>query len=96
VEELQEADLIVVGGGNTFQLLRECRMRGFLSVIQEKLRSGACYLGWSAGANLSCPTIKTTNDMPIVDPRARRSSCAGRTARPGSRARSRLCASPRE
>jgi dipeptidase E len=53
-EDLANAELIIVGGGNTFQLLRECRE--------------AKYLGWSAGANLACPTIKTTNDMPIVDP----------------------------
>lgn len=68
VDELPKAELIVVGGGNTFQLLRECRMRGVLPAIQEKVKSGARYLGWSAGANLACPTIKTTNDMPIVDP----------------------------
>jgi dipeptidase E len=37
-------------------------------VIRDRVRSGARYLGWSAGANLACPTIKTTNDMPIVDP----------------------------
>jgi dipeptidase E len=63
-----QAELIIVGGGNTFQLLRECRARGLLAVIRDKVRSGARYLGWSAGANLACPTIKTTNDMPIVDP----------------------------
>jgi dipeptidase E len=67
---LTEADLIVVGGGNTFQLLRECRNRGVLANIQEQVKTGAKYLGWSAGANLACPTIKTTNDMPIVDPGA--------------------------
>jgi dipeptidase E len=59
---------VVVGGGNTFQLLRECRMRGLLETIREKVKTGTRYLGWSAGANLACPTIKTTNDMPIVDP----------------------------
>ena len=69
VEELDQADFIVVGGGNTFQLLRECRLRGLLGPIRARVRGGeARYLGWSAGANLACPTIKTTNDMPIVDP----------------------------
>jgi len=68
VDDLRRAELIVVGGGNTFQLLRECRRRGFLPLIQERVKAGMRYLGWSAGANLACPTIKTTNDMPIVDP----------------------------
>src|SRR5687767_15132559 len=69
IEKLDDADLIVVGGGNTFQLLRECRTRGLLKPIAQRVREGKSkYLGWSAGANLACPTIKTTNDMPIVDP----------------------------
>lgn len=65
---LEEAELILVSGGNTFQLLREVRERGLLERIRSKVCSGAKYVGWSAGANLACPTIKTTNDMPIVDP----------------------------
>jgi dipeptidase E len=66
VEDVLEAELVIVGGGNTFQLLRECRARGLLEAIRSK--KDLRYLGWSAGANLACPTIKTTNDMPIVDP----------------------------
>ena len=66
--DLEKAELIIVGGGNTFQLLRECRTRGLLEKIQRKVKQGAKYIGWSAGSNLACPTIKTTNDMPIVDP----------------------------
>jgi dipeptidase E len=66
--DVENAELIIVGGGNTFQLLKECRERGMLSAIQKRVGSGMRYLGWSAGANLACPTIKTTNDMPIVDP----------------------------
>jgi dipeptidase E len=66
--KIGDAGLIVVGGGNTFQLLRECRNRGLLSQVARRVRSGTKYLGWSAGANLACPTIRTTNDMPIVDP----------------------------
>ncbi|QGZ66155.1 dipeptidase PepE [Paraburkholderia acidisoli] len=65
---IAKTQLIVVGGGNTFQLLAQCRSRGFVEAIRQAVRGGARYLGWSAGANLACPTISTTNDMPIVDP----------------------------
>ena len=65
---VEDAELIIVGGGNTFQLLRECRQRGLVRIIKHKIQSGSGYIGWSAGSNLACPTIKTTNDMPIVDP----------------------------
>lgn len=68
-DDLADCDLVVVGGGNTFQLLRECRGRGLLEKIRHVVMSEkARYVGWSAGANLACPTIKTTNDMPVVDP----------------------------
>jgi dipeptidase E len=64
----EDFEAILVGGGNTFQLLRECRRRGVLESMGQMARAGTPYAGWSAGANLSCPTIRTTNDMPIVDP----------------------------
>jgi dipeptidase E len=67
--EVQNHELVIIGGGNTFQLLKECRERRFLEAIRSRVTAGKTkYLGWSAGANLACPTIKTTNDMPIVDP----------------------------
>jgi dipeptidase E len=66
--DVEKSELVIVGGGNTFQLLKECRQRGMLSAIQRGAKGGMRYLGWSAGANLACPTIRTTNDMPIVDP----------------------------
>ena len=68
VRAVAEAEIVMVGGGNTFHLLRECRARGLLEPIASRVRAGAPYIGWSAGANLACPTISTTNDMPIVDP----------------------------
>ena len=62
-------DAVVVGGGNTFRLLFEARARGWLAPIRARVRAGVPYIGWSAGANFACPTIRTTNDMPVVDPR---------------------------
>lgn len=67
-EALDRAELIVVSGGNTFQLLGECRARQMLKKIREKVRAGTPYIGWSAGSVLACPSIRTTNDMPIADP----------------------------
>jgi dipeptidase E len=65
---VREAELLIVGGGNTFKLLHQCRRTGVLAALGERARSGARYVGWSAGANLACPTIRTTNDMPVIDP----------------------------
>ena len=63
-----EADAVFVGGGNTFHLLRACYEHGLLDAIRTRVAGGAAYVGWSAGANLACPTVRTTNDMPIVEP----------------------------
>jgi dipeptidase E len=65
---LEDAEGIVVGGGNSFALLARMYAEGMLELVQQKVQSGTPYIGWSAGANLACPTIKTTNDMPIVYP----------------------------
>jgi dipeptidase E len=64
----EDAEVLMVGGGNTFHLLKCCRDRGLLEPLREAARGGTPYIGWSAGANLACPTIRTTNDMPIVEP----------------------------
>ena len=63
-----EAEAVLVGGGNTFHLLRESIRFGVLEAVRTRVAAGAPYVGWSAGANLACPTIRTTNDMPIVEP----------------------------
>lgn len=65
---LQEAAAIVVGGGNTFALLNQLYHHDLVALIREKVRWGLPYIGWSAGANVACPTIMTTNDMPIIMP----------------------------
>ena len=62
------ADAVMVGGGNTFALLREMYERRLIEAIRERTAGGAPYVGWSAGSNVAGPTIRTTNDMPIVEP----------------------------
>ena len=59
---------IYVGGGNSFLLVKELHDRGLIEPVRERVMSGAPYLGVSAGANVACPTMMTTNDMPIVLP----------------------------
>ncbi|MEZ4411357.1 MAG: dipeptidase PepE [Gemmatimonadales bacterium] len=68
VAALAEADAVAVGGGNTFQLLAQMHATGLISAIRASALNGAPFVGWSAGSNVACPTIRTTNDMPIVEP----------------------------
>lgn len=65
---IKESDCIMVGGGNTFSLLSNLQKEKLIQPIQDVVASGTKYIGWSAGANMACPTIKTTNDMPIEEP----------------------------
>ena len=68
VKAVREAEALVVGGGNTWHLLRCIHEFGLVEPVRDKVLGGTKYVGWSAGANVACPTIMTTNDMPIVDP----------------------------
>jgi dipeptidase E len=67
---IQRADAIFVGGGNTFRLLKALQDLDLLEPIRRRVKSGAGYIGSSAGSNVAGPTIKTTKDMPIVQPRS--------------------------
>jgi dipeptidase E len=66
--EIESADAVFVGGGNTFRLLGELYARGLVDAIRTRVRAGTPYIGSSAGTVISAPTMKTTNDMPIVQP----------------------------
>jgi dipeptidase E len=66
---IASAEAVYVGGGNTFRLLRELRLRKLLEPIRDRVLAGMPYMGASAGTNVACPTIRTTNDMPIADPK---------------------------
>ncbi|HVC38192.1 MAG TPA: dipeptidase PepE [Gammaproteobacteria bacterium] len=68
VRAINKAEALVVGGGNTYQLLRELYANKLMAIIRQRVLAGMPYIGWSAGSNVACPTICTTNDMPVVWP----------------------------
>lgn len=72
---VKQAKAIAVGGGNTFYLVYMLHKLGLMDVIRESVLAGAHYMGWSAGSNVACPSLRTTNDMPIIEPES--FNCAG-------------------
>jgi len=65
---IHDSDAIAIGGGNTFKLLKMLQDHKLMEVIRNEALVGKPFLGWSAGSNVATPSIKTTNDMPIVQP----------------------------
>ena len=65
---IKESDAVFVGGGNTFRLLKELYDWDLREVIRHAVEDGKPYVGSSAGSIVACPSLKTTKDMPIVQP----------------------------
>jgi dipeptidase E len=68
IDMINKAEAIAVGGGNTFHLVGKMHETGIMKAIKEKAENGTPYMGWSAGSNVACPSLMTTNDMPIYQP----------------------------
>jgi dipeptidase E len=68
VAAVKKFDAIAVGGGNTFHLVYMMHQLGLMEPIRHRVAEGMHYMGWSAGSNVACPSLKTTNDMPIIEP----------------------------
>ncbi len=68
VAAVERADGVFVGGGNTFRLLNRLQRSQVIEPLRRRVASGMPYMGSSAGTVVACPTIRTTNDMPIVFP----------------------------
>lgn len=68
VAAVEAAEAVFIGGGNSFRLLRALYESGVVEPLRRRVAGGMPYLGTSAGSNVACPTIRTTNDMPIVEP----------------------------
>ena len=65
---LTDSNAVFIGGGNTFRLLKALYDFDLLGTLRRLVDAGMPYVGSSAGSNVAGPTIKTTNDMPIVEP----------------------------
>jgi len=65
---VEQAEAVAVGGGNTFHLFYMMQKLGIMKAIRQRIFEGMPFMGWSAGSNVACPSLRTTNDMPIIEP----------------------------
>lgn len=70
VEAILKAEAIMIGGGNTFNLVYHLHRSGIIASVRKKITKGVPFIGWSAGSNVACPTLMTTNDMPVIEPKS--------------------------
>jgi dipeptidase E len=68
LKAVEKAEAVAVGGGNTFHLVYMMHIKGVMNAIRDRILNGMPYMGWSAGSNVACPSLRTTNDMPIIEP----------------------------
>lgn len=70
-QAIEEARVLFVGGGNSFRLLKTLQQYDLPAIVRDRVMNGELrYMGASAGSNMACPSLRTTNDMPIVQPRS--------------------------
>jgi dipeptidase E len=65
---IEQAEIIFIGGGNTFRVLYELQCNNLIEPIRRAVRAGTPYIGSSAGSIVACPSLRTTKDMPVVQP----------------------------
>ena len=67
---IEKAKCFLVWGGNTFKLLNELYKKDLVDILKRRVERGICYMGVSAGSNIVCPTIQTSNDMALFHPKS--------------------------
>ena len=70
LDAIKQSKALLLGGGNTFNLLSTLQELSLIDTLKESVQNGSKYIGWSAGSNIAGLSIKTTNDMPIVQPQS--------------------------